>query len=190
MRKHVDLQWVHFRRATFYRFGRNEPVASLFMNADSASATGKPNQILVLTLDGERYGLVLSAVDNVVRAVDITPLPQAPDIVLGVVNVRGRVIPVINLRRRFRLPEREMILTDQLIIAHTARRSVALVADAVSDVLEYPEGSLVEAQSILADAGYIEGVVKLSDGLIMIHNLDTFLSLEEETSLDQAMESD
>ncbi len=154
-----------------------------------AKPMGNPNQLLVLTLGGERYGLALSAVDSVVRAVEITPLPQAPDIVLGVVNVRGRVIPVINLRRRFRLPEREMLLTDQLIIAHTARRPVALAVDAVSDVLEYPEGSLVEAQSILGYAAYIEGVVKLSDGLILIHNLDTFLSLEEETSLDLAMES-
>ncbi len=149
----------------------------------------RPNQLLVLTLGGERYGLLLSAVDSVVRAVDITPLPQAPDIVLGVVNVRGRVIPVINMRRRFRLPERETVLTDQMVIAHTVRRPVALMADAVSDVLEYPEQDIVEAQSILDYAGYIQGVVKLSDGLILIHNLDTFLSLEEETSLEQAMES-
>lgn len=165
----------------------NAQVASLSMNADSATAMGNPNQFVVFTLGDQRYGLVLSAVDSVVRAVDITPLPQAPDIVLGVVNVRGRVIPVINLRRRFRLPEREMVLTDQLVVAHTTRRPVALVADAVRDVLEYSEGSLVEAQSILADAEYIEGIVKLDDGLILIHNLDTFLSLEEETFLDQAM---
>ncbi|PKO83555.1 MAG: chemotaxis protein CheW [Betaproteobacteria bacterium HGW-Betaproteobacteria-11] len=150
---------------------------------------GKLNQLLVFALDGERYGLVLSAVDSVVRAVNITPLPQAPDIVLGVVNVRGRVIPVINMRRRFRLPERKIVLTDQLVIARTTRRPVALVADAVSDILQYPEGDIVETQSILADAEYIEGVVKLNGGLILIHNLDTFLSLEEETSLDQAIES-
>lgn len=159
------------------------------MNVDSATAMGKLNQLLVFALDGERYGLVLSAVDSVVRAVNITPLPQAPDIVLGVVNVRGRVIPVINMRRRFRLPERKIVLTDQLVIARTTRRPVALVADAVSDILQYPEGDIVETQSILADAEYIEGVVKLNGGLILIHNLDTFLSLEEETSLDQAIES-
>lgn len=161
------------------------------MNVDSATAMGKPNQFqcLVFALDGERYGLVLSAVDNVVRAVAITPLPQAPDIVLGVVNVRGRVIPVINMRRRFRLPERGIVLTDQLVIAHTARRPVALVADAVSNILQYPEEDIVEAQSILADAEYIEGVVRLNGSLILIHNLDTFLSLEEETSLDRAIES-
>ncbi len=158
------------------------------MNVDSAAAMGKPNQLVVFTLGDQRYGLVLSAVDRVVRAVDITPLPQAPDIVLGVVNVQGRVIPVINMRRRFRLPERETVLTDQMVIAHTARRPVVLMADTVSDVLEYSEEDIVEAQSILADAEYIEGVVKLSDGLILIHNLDTFLSLEEETLLDQALD--
>ncbi len=164
------------------------PVVALSMNADSATAMGKPNQLVVFTLGDRRYGLYLSAVDRVVRAVDTTPLPQAPDIVLGVVNVQGRVIPVINMRRRFRLPERETVLTDQMVIAHTARRPVALMADAVSAVLEYPEEDIIEAQSILADAEYIEGVVRLSDGLILIHNLDTFLSLEEETLLDHAME--
>ena len=150
---------------------------------------GTSNQIVVFTLDDRRYGLALTAVERVVRAVDITPLPQAPDIVLGVVNVQGRVIPVINMRRRFCLPEREIVLTDQMVIAHTARRPVALVADAVSNVLEYPEENIVEAQSILTGTEYIKGVVKLNDGLILIHNLDTFLSLEEEASLDQAMES-
>ncbi len=149
----------------------------------------RPNQLVMFTLGDQHYGLALSAVDRVIRMVEITPLPQAPDIVLGVVNVQGRVIPVINMRRRFRLPERETVLTDQMIIAHTARRPVVLMADAVSDVLEYSEKDFVEAQSILADAEYIEGLVKLSDGLLLIHNLDTFLSLEEETSLDQAMES-
>ena len=79
------------------RFDHNKPAASLPMNGDSATAMRKPNRFFALTLTAERYGLHLSAVDSVVRAVDITPLPQEPDIVLGVVNVRGRVIPVINL---------------------------------------------------------------------------------------------
>lgn len=157
------------------------------MNIDSTAAAEKPDQFVAFVLNGERYGLTLSAVDSVVRAVAITPLPQAPDIVLGVINMRGRVIPVINLRRRFRLPEREIMLSDQLLIAHTARRQVALVVDAVSAVLEYPPDSRVEAHNVVANAGYIESVVKLDDGLVLIHDLDTFLSLQEETCLDQAM---
>lgn len=150
----------------------------------------REDRLMVFSLDGQCYALALAAVEKVVRAVEVTRLPKAPDIVLGIVNVQGRVIPVINVRRRFRLPEREMALTDQIVIAHTARRAVALVVDAVTGVLEYPEQGAVAAQDILPDAEYIEGVVKLKDGLILIHNLDQFLSLEEETSLHRALEGD
>ena len=64
------------------------------------------NHIVVFALDEQRYALHLLAVERVVRAVEVTALPEAPEIVLGVVNVKGRIVPVINVRRRFRLPER------------------------------------------------------------------------------------
>jgi len=146
-------------------------------------------QLTIFTLDERRYALRLAAVDRVVRAVAISPLPQAPEIVLGIVNVQGRIIPIFNVRRRFQLPEREIALTDRLIIAHTARRSVGLMVDAVADVMEYPEQSIAEAKSILPGLEYIKGVVKLEDGMIYIHDLEMFLSMEEETSLIQAMET-
>lgn len=147
------------------------------------------NHLIVFALDRQRYALPLPVVDRVVRMVAITPLPKAPDIVLGVVNIQGRVIPVIDMRRRFRLPEREIALTDQLVVAHTMRRPVALVADAVEDVITCAEQSLIAAENILSKVEYVEGVVKLTDGLILIHDLDKFLSLEEESSLDQALEN-
>jgi len=120
--------------------------------------------------------------------VQVTPLPRAPAIVLGVVNVGGRVIPVLNLRRRFRLPERDFAFTDQLVIARTARRPVALVADEVAGVLEYSALQIVEARDIVPGVEYTEGVVKLADGLILIHDLDSFLSLEEEAALEQSID--
>lgn len=148
-----------------------------------------PDSLLVLALGEGRYALPLRAVDRVVRMAAITPLPKAPDAVLGVINLQGRVIPVINMRRRFRLPEREIALTDQLVVAHTARRPVALVADAVLDVIACPPQSLVAAEDVVPGIEYVEGVVKLEDGLILIHDLDRFLSLEEEDILDRALES-
>jgi purine-binding chemotaxis protein CheW len=146
------------------------------------------NQYIVFILDEQRYALHLSAVDRVVRMVHITPLPNAPDIVLGVVNMQGRVIPVINVRQRFNLPKREIALTDQLIFARMERRPVALVADAVTGVVECSEHSLVPAEEILPEFKYLEGVIKFRDGLILIHDLDKFLSLEEEESLDVALD--
>ena len=145
-------------------------------------------RFFVFLLAGQRYALPLAAVDQVVRAVEYTVLPKAPDIVLGIINARGRVIPLINIRRRFRLLEREVALTDQMVIAHTARRPVALLVDGVAGMLENPEHGTVSVADILPDADYVDGVVKLQDGLILIHDLDRFLSLEEEDSLDRALE--
>lgn len=145
--------------------------------------------LTVFTLDNQRYALPLSASERVVRMVAITPLPNAPDIILGVVNFNGRVVPVINMRRRFGLPEREISLQDQIVIAHTARRPVALVADAVLDVIACAAQSLIAAEDILAKVDYVDGVVKLADGLILIHDLDKFLSLEEEETLDQVLKN-
>lgn len=146
----------------------------------------RPGQIIVFTLDDRLYGLRLSAVERVVRMVDVTPLPQAPDIVLGVIDVQGRIVPVVNLRRRFRLPERPASVHDQIILAHTARRPVALVADAVHGVREHT-APVKAAADILPGIEHVEGIVKLDDGLILIHNLDRFLSLDEERSLDRAL---
>lgn len=146
-------------------------------------------QLLVVRLGEQLIALHLAAVERVVRMVEITPLPKAPEIVSGVVNVQGRIIPVVNIRRRFRLPEREFALSDQLIVAHTSVRAVALVVDAVSGVIEYPKEEIIACDAVVPGMEYVAGVVKLRDGLTLIHDLDTFLSLEEARSLDEAMES-
>ena len=153
----------------------------------SRDSMNKSVQLVVFTLDDQRYALHLHAVKRIVRAVEVTPLPKAPEIVLGVVNVQGQVIPVMNLRNRFHLPGREMNPSDQLIISHTSRRTVALVVDAVSDVVKCPGQVITASEKILPDTEYVEGVLKLENGLILIHDLDTFLSLEEEERLNDAM---
>jgi len=147
----------------------------------------QPKHLLVFNLDEQRYALLLSNVERIVRVVEITSLPKAPEIVFGVINVRGEIIPVVNIRKRFRLPEREIALSDHLIIAKTSRRAVALLADRVGQVLEVLENKIISAKKILPAMDYVEGVVKLEDGLILIHDLEKFLSLEEERALERAM---
>lgn len=148
---------------------------------------GKSIHLVLFNLDEQIYALYLSAVRRIVRLVKITLLPKAPEIVLGLINIQGEIIPVVNIRRRFRLPERETNLTDQLIIARTERRVVALVADSVLGVIEYQEEDLIAAEKILPGTEYVEGVVKLKDGIILVHNPDKFLSLDEEKVLEGAM---
>jgi len=146
------------------------------------------NHYLVFSLDGWQIALRLSAVDLVIWAVEVTPLPEAPDSVLGLINVGGRVVPAINMRRRFGLPERDIGPDDRFIIAHSAKRTIALLADAVAGVMALLEGEVIRAEKILPGMEYIEGVIRLPDGVALIHDLERFLSMEEARMLNGALE--
>jgi len=148
----------------------------------------KSLQLVQFTLDEQRYALVLSAIDRIVRSVTITPLPKAPAIILGIVNVQGSIVPVVNMRKRFRVREKEQDIHDQMIIVKTRRRRVAFLSDSTAGVLEYPEESIVKAEEISPHVEYLRGVAKLDDGLLLIHDLDTFLSLDEQRALDEALQ--
>lgn len=145
-------------------------------------------QYVVFTLDSQRYALHLASVERTVRAVEIIPLPKAPEMVLGVINVQGQIIPVLNIRKRFGLSERELELTDQIIIARTARRSIAFVADSVSGIVERSVAEIIPSEKVIPGLGYLEGVIKLKDGLIFINDIDKFFLPEEEKELDKAIE--
>jgi purine-binding chemotaxis protein CheW len=145
------------------------------------------SQYVVFTLDAQKYTLPLTAVDKVVPAVHITPLPQAPAIILGIINVQGQFVPVVNLRKRFRLPEREIELNDQFIVGKTPRRTVALAVDSVLGVAEFPLHEITARKHIVPGLGAIAGVIKTPDEILLIHDLDSCLSLEEEHSLEGAL---
>lgn len=144
-------------------------------------------QVVVFALEEQRYALYLSAVERVLPAVELTPLPKAPEIVLGLLNLEGQVIPVVNVRRRFRLPDRDIDLRDRLIVAQTRKRPVALVVDSVPGLAALAEEQVTTANTILPGLEYVEGVARLEDGLILIHDLDKFLSLGEEKELTAAL---
>ncbi len=147
-------------------------------------------QLVVFRIDGQRYALPLAAVERIVRAVEVTPLPGAPAIVLGAIDVEGRVVPVLNIRRRFLLPEREVGLADQFLIARSARREMALVIDEAQGVIELPESAVIDPAQIVPGLEQFQGLVRLDGGLILIHDLEKFLSLDEASALDEARTRD
>jgi purine-binding chemotaxis protein CheW len=146
-------------------------------------------QLLSFTLGLQRYALRLDAVERAVRVVEIVPLPRAPAIVLGVINMQGRIVPVVDTRKRFGLPARPLTLNDHLIVARTPRRSVALLVDRVEDAIECAAEDVIAAAEILPGMDYVDGVAKLVDGTILVHDLATFLSLDEEAGLDAAFDA-
>jgi purine-binding chemotaxis protein CheW len=145
------------------------------------------NQLVVFTLDAQHYALPLASVQRVVRIVEVTPLPKAPEIVLGVIDLQGDIIPVMSMRKRFGRSEPETSLSDQLIVADTGTRSVALVVNSVKEVIERIAGEVTATEKIVPGTQHVEGITRLEDGILFIYNLDRFLSKQEEQQLDSLL---
>jgi purine-binding chemotaxis protein CheW len=145
------------------------------------------NQLVAFTLNRQPFALRLASVRQVLRMVEVTRLPKAPEIVLGVVSLHGTIVPVLSIRRRLGIAEREASLSDHLIVADSACRIVALVVDAVIGVIERSTEEITEAERILPGAQYVEGIAKLDQEILFIHNLDFFLSRPEESQLHEAL---
>lgn len=146
------------------------------------------DQILTITLDEMSCALPLESVIRVVRALLVTSLPKAPEIISGIVNIQGEVIPVINIRKRFKLDERETKESDRLIIADTGKRKIALFVDSIGGIVKLTEKQYVDSAESMPYADYIRGVAKINNDISLIYDLEEFLSLEEEKELDIALE--
>src|SRR5690606_28007722 len=135
----------------------------------------------------QRIGIALQAVTGVVRMVAITSLPAAPRVVMGVINVHGNVVPVVNPRVRLQLDLRPPDVSDQILLVNTARRQVAVWVASVLGVVEVDAQDFVDGESIFPDLGQVEGVVKTKDGVIVIQDILRFLSVQEEVDLTAAL---
>ena len=145
------------------------------------------DQIVVFTLDEQRYGIPLGVVERVVRMVEITHLPAAPDFIQGVINVQGKILPVVDLRRRFGLSERPVELSDQLIIIRCTSRSFAVMTDTACEVREFMDQMQTGASEILPDLPFLAGVAKLADGLILLQDPEMLLSSGETKAIDELL---
>lgn len=144
-------------------------------------------RIVVFELSGYRYAIPMADAREFARVPSIVPLPKAPAIVEGVVNIHGKVVPVLDIRKRFRLPEKRAHPMDHLVIAHADRRLVALRVDRVLGVEDVDARDIEDAAAVTPEAEYLTGVAKLADGLVLIHDLRAFLAEAEARELDEAL---
>ena len=145
------------------------------------------NLVAVFDISGSLYGLVLTSVQEILPMPSITPLPKAPAIIRGIVNIRGTAVPVLDIRARFRLPSKSPVPTDHLVVARAGQRPVALCVDRVLDLRPVASSAIQDADSITPGAEYLAGVARCADGLILIHDLCTFLAEAEANDLDAAL---
>jgi purine-binding chemotaxis protein CheW len=147
-------------------------------------------QWVVFGLDASRIAVPLAAVERIVRAAQVTPLPFAPGMVIGVINIAGCVLPVLNVRRKFRLPEREVRPSDHFLIARTTRGAMVLVIDIAYGVVEQSAATIETSFASGTDTEHIGGALISHEGLVLIHDLDRFLSADDAHQLDEAMRLD
>ncbi len=141
--------------------------------------------VIVVTLEGRRYGIPAGAVVELHQMVATVPLPGAPPIVEGVINVRGTLVPVLDLRWRLELPAHPAAPGDHLVLLRADGAVVGLRVDRVEDLIQVPEVD----RSLKAVAPRIEGLAALDDGLLLIQDVASFLVPGEEAALRTALRS-
>ncbi|NQV02450.1 MAG: chemotaxis protein CheW [Bacteroidia bacterium] len=144
--------------------------------------------ILSFRIDEQLLAIPIPVIERIVRAVEVTPLGKAPEIILGVIDYRGYIIPVMNLRKRLGFPDRILSSSDRLMIIKTSKRRLALVADEILEVIP-PGATRVNTTGIASTELDAEGITRCSDGLILIFDPEKFLSSAEELNLEKSLKS-
>lgn len=144
-------------------------------------------ELVVFQIDVARYALLLADVVEVMRAVAITPLPKAPPAVEGVIDIRGRLVPVFDMRRRIGLAPVPLQPSDHLIVARAGDRTVAFRADPGTRVEAVGRDAMAFATDVVAGTGFISGIARLSGGIALLHDLTSFLSQAEAQELETAL---
>jgi purine-binding chemotaxis protein CheW len=145
--------------------------------AGLAGRVANETQIVVFELGDERYGLDIATVFEIIRHQPITAVPQAPAFVKGVINLRGRIIPVVDLRDRFGMMEGTRTKATRIVVCEAAGTRLGLIVDGVSEVLMIAAETVEATPEVAAthDAAYLRGIAKLGDRLIILLDLDGLL---------------
>jgi purine-binding chemotaxis protein CheW len=142
-------------------------------------------QFVSFVIAGEEFGVNILTVQEIIRPVEITRVPHAPDFVEGVINLRGRILPVIDLRTRFGFPSREQDDDMRIVVVEIGAQTIGFMTDSVQEVLRVDVTSIEPAPEIAVgiDAGYLRGVAKLEDRLLILLELENILSADEAKEL-------
>jgi purine-binding chemotaxis protein CheW len=145
-------------------------------------------QVVSFKLGSEEYGVDISQVQEINRMVAVTHVPRAPQFMEGVINLRGQLIPIIDLRARFGMPRAEHTKNTRIVVTEIGTKRVGMVVDSVSEVLRLPVDQIEPAPEMITgvDTEYIRGVGKIEDRLIILLDLARIISTAEKRELENA----
>lgn len=162
-------------------------LAQFIEKAQSESEQGRTEELkeqsentfhlVTFQLGQEEYGIEIASVQEIIRATDITPVPGAPAHVRGVINLRGKIIPVVDLRTRFALPQMQADESQRIVVVELKDKRIGMLVDAVSQVIRIPAGIVEEMpeEAVNVAENFIKGVGKLDNRLIIILDLNKSL---------------
>lgn len=150
-------------------------------------------QLVVFGLGKEEFCIEISRVLEIVRLQNITAIPQAMDFVEGVVNLRGQIVPIVDLCKRFRVVNASVMEESarRIIVVNMEDQNIGVLVDGVSEILRIPDESIEPTPPIVASgiaSDFIQGVAKVENRLIIVLDLDRIFSVEEKEALVQAVE--
>jgi purine-binding chemotaxis protein CheW len=148
--------------------------------------SGEHVKVVCFELGKEEYGVDISQVQEIIRMVEITHVPRAPHFMEGVINLRGQLIPIIDLRTRFGMPRAEHTKSTRIVVTEIGNKKVGIIVDSVSEVINIPIEQVEDAPDMIAGVGteYIQGVGKVGDRLIILLDLTMVMTGEEKAQLD------
>jgi purine-binding chemotaxis protein CheW len=136
-------------------------------------------QLATFYLDGQLFGVEVSQVQEVIRYQEMTPVPQAPAVVAGLINLRGQIVTALDLRRRLKLPERAADRLPMNVVVRTDDEAVSLLVDEIGDVLEVAQDAFERPpETLIGEAReLIRGAYKLENRLLLVLNMEKIVSL-------------
>lgn len=147
----------------------------------------KLNKYFVFYIDSQMFAIPLFRIETTVLMVEIDPLPKVPEYILGAINYHGDIIPVVNLRKLFALPDKQEEVTDHLIIAKTPKQTIALWVDVLGEIIEREDADISKSTKFFYKTDFVTSVTKLNDKIVLIQDLDKLLSEKEITLLQLAI---
>lgn len=159
------------------------------LNAKTSEGTGDVRQLISFTVGAEEYGLELLRVKEVIRMRQITWLPKAPSCVKGIINLRGDIIPIIDLRDRFGLQSIEHTAMTRVIVVEVEGRLVGMVVDSASQVVRIPAEQFGDPPPVMGEStrAFIASVGKLGDRLVIMLDVDKILSPQELNAIEGSL---
>jgi purine-binding chemotaxis protein CheW len=148
--------------------------------ADGVIEEGEQREVLSCMLASEQYGIDIHRIKEIIKMREITEVPRAPAFIPGIITLRGRVIPVFDLRERLGLEKADLGRESKIVVVHHREELYGLIVDAVIDVSRFPESSVESTPPVMAsvEAKYLEGIGRTGDQMIILLDLDEVLSLE------------